>query len=72
LLRESGRYVIADRLGASGVSLRDELAYLRPLGIRSAVVEMTGANDVETTRDSTSVGSTAGEADSPRATRGLA
>ena len=72
LLRESGRYVIADRLGASGVSLPDELAYLRPLGIRSAVVEMTGANDVETTRDSTSVGSTAGEAESPRATRGLA
>jgi len=39
LLGQTTRYVIADRIGAGGAPLGDELAYLRRLGIRSAVVE---------------------------------
>lgn len=39
LLRETDRYIIADRLGAGGTPFDDELAYVQGLGIRSAVVE---------------------------------
>jgi hypothetical protein len=42
LLAGDGRYVIADRVGAGGTSPSDDLAYVRRLGIRSAVVELGG------------------------------
>jgi len=50
LVRETNRYVIADRIGAAGVPLSDEIAYLRQLGIRSAVVEVTGADAADFAR----------------------
>lgn len=44
LLRQTDRYVIADRLGVGGVdSLRTDFDYLGGLGIRSAIVDVADA-----------------------------